>query len=520
MKITDRLRHEKNKIRDRLYDLLRSARPGKSQKQDHGFTLVELLIVITILPIVVGAISVGLLSVFSLHTNVSNRISDSANSQILSAYFIKDVQSADQVNTQTSSSPQCGTGTQLLGLTWNSSQTIISYIISSGTNGTTTTYSLVRQKCTAGNSTPVSSTTLISDIASNQPPPSIACSATAQSCAASTSWISTAGVSGVTFNILELASNYSFSLTATPRLWTSLSGGLPSGGAPYAPFTILDPTSCNALQAGQGTISINVGSGTGNGILGIESTCPGTVSVSNGGTISASSVITGDTLLNSIAPNSKATYPGTEYYNNKFANPFSSLTPPTKPSGSDQTCSSSTSTGTSGTKTITYSCPSGIYASPPSFSTTDTTVIDFTGPGSYWFQQGISVPNNATINFSSGSYIFDGTNPLTTGNNVSANGSNVLLYIESGPVSLGNNTNFSLTPESGYQNVVIWDAVKGGTFSIGNNTDVQSNLTLEGGIYIPYGTLITGSNVSINTTFLETDTANFGNNVNLTVSSP
>lgn len=520
MNIAGGLSFSEKAIRDRLRYLVRTVRMSKYQKQDSGFTLVELLIVVTILPMVVGAISVGLLSVFSLHTNVSNRISDSANSQILSAYFVKDVQSADQITTQQSSSPQCGIGTQLMGLSWNSSQTVISYIMSSGTNGTTTTYSLVRQKCTAGNSTPISSITLISDIASSQSPPSIACSSTAQSCAASTSWISTAGVSGVTFKILEVASNYSFSLTATPRLWTSLSGGLPSGGAPYAPFTILDPTSCNALQAGQGTISINVGSGTGNGILGIESTCPGTVTVSNGGTISASSVITGDTLLNSIAPNSNATYPSSEYYNSKFANPFSSLTPPTKPSGSDQTCTSSTSTGSSGTKTITYSCPSGIYASPPSFSTTDTTVIDFTGPGTYWFQQGISVPNNATINFSSGSYIFDGTSPLTTGNNVSANGSNVLLYIESGPVNLGNNTNFSLTAGSGYQNVVIWDAVNGGTLTIGNNTNVQSNLTLEGGIYIPYGTIITGSNVSISTSFLETNTANFGNNVNLTVNSP
>lgn len=493
---------------------------NKLQDQNQGFTLVELLIVITILPIVVGAVSVGLLSVFKLHTGVSNRITDSANSQILSAYFVKDVQSAEQLTTQPTSTPGCGSGTQLLGISWNSSQTLVSYIISPNASGSGATYSLVRQKCTLGNSTPTSNITLINDIGSSQAPPEVTCSTTALSCAASTNWISAAGVSAVTFNVVELASNYNYSITATPRLWTSQSGGLPSGGAPYAPFMVLDPTSCNALQAGQGTISINVGSGTGNGILGIESTCSGAVTVSNGGTISASSVITGNTLLNSIAPNSKATYPSTEYYNNKFSNPFSSMTPPSKPSGSDQSCTSSTSTSSSGTKTITYSCPSGIYASPPPFSTSDTVVIDFTGPGTYWFQQGLSVPNNASINFSSGSYIFDGTAPLVTGNNVSANGSNVLLYIDSGPVSLGNNTDFSLSAESGYQNVVIWDAVDGGTFTIGNNTNVSSNLTLEGGIYIPNGTLITGSNVSINTSFLETDTANFGNNVNLAVNSP
>lgn len=496
--------------------------PGEFEnpsRSEQGFTLVELLIVVVILPMVVGAISMGILSVFTLHTSASNRITDSANSQILSAYYIKDVQSAEQLTTQPTGSPECGTGTQILGVEWNSSQTVVSYIVSP-IPGTTTTYNLVRQECTFGNtSTPSTTTTLVTNISGSQAAPTVTCSTTALSCASSTGWISTAGVSSVTITVLELSSNYSYSLSATPRLWTSLSGGVPTGGAPYAPFTILDPTSCNAFQAGQGTITINSGSGTGNGIFGVESSCPNTVTVSNGGTIAASSVITGDTQLNSIAPNSKATYPSTEYYNNQFANPFSNLTPPSDPSGSDQSCTSATTTS-GGTTTITYSCPSGIYGSPPSFSTSANVVIDFTGTGNYWFQQGLSIPNNATVNFSSGAFIFDGASPLTTGNNVTANGSNVLLYIDSGPVILGNNNSFTLSSLSGYDGVVIWDSVHGGTITIGNNTNVSSNLSLTGGIYIPYGSLITGSNVAVTTSFLETGTASFGNNINLTINSP
>ncbi len=488
-------------------------------RSEHGFTLIELLIVVAILPMVVGAISMGILSVFTLHTSTSNRITDSANSQILSAYYIKDVQSAEQLTTQPTSSPECGTGNQILGLEWNSSQTVVSYIVSP-ISGATTTYNLVRQECTFGNlSTPSTTTTLVTNISANQAAPTVTCSTTAISCASSTGWISAAGVSSVTITVLELSSNYSYSLSATPRLWTSLSGGVPTGGAPYAPFMVLDPTSCNAFQAGQGTITINSGSGTGNGILGVESTCPNTVTVSNGGTITASSVITGDTQLNSIAANSKATYPSTEYYNNHFSNPFSNLTAPSDPSGSDQSCTSATTTS-GGTTTITYSCPSGIYGTQPSFSTSSNVVIDFTGTGNYWFQQGLSIPNNATVNFSSGAFIFDGTSPLTTGNNVTANGSNVLLYIGSGPVNLGNNDSFTLSSLSGYDGVVIWDSVQGGTVTIGNNTNVSSNLSLTGGIYIPYGTLITGSNVAVTTTFLETGTASFGNNINLTINSP
>lgn len=484
---------------------------------ERGFTLVELLIVVTILPLVIGAISVGLLSVFSLQSSISNRLSDSGDAQVVSANFIKDVQSADLITTQQSSTPQCGTGTQLLGIQWSNGQTVVSYVSIPVSNGSSTTYSLVRQYCAAGNTQTPESTSVISyGLAGSQAAPSISCSSTDSNCSASTQWISAIGVTAVSFAITEPRSNYSYTLVATPRSWNSTSGGFPGGGQPYAPFTLLNPSSCSALRVGQGTLSINVGAGLGNGILGVESTCPGTVTISNGGTLAASSVVTANPTLNSIAPNSKATYPSTEYYNTQFSNPFGPLNAPANPTESTASCSSTAGTDKNGNQTLAYNCPPGIYSSPPSFSGTDTVTINFSGGGMYWFQQGLDIPNNATINFATGTYIFDGTPSLSTGSNDTIIGSNVLFYIKNGSASFGNNNNISLTALTGYQGVAIWNSANGGTLSLGDN----SIANLNGGIYIPQGTILSGSNVTMSTTFIVTNTATFGNNLNLTITSP
>ena len=83
-----------------------------------GFTLIELIITIAILPIVVGAISVALLSVFNLQGSASSRLSDSNDELVSASVFNKDVQSAQEIETATT--PACGTSgqTQIVGLEW------------------------------------------------------------------------------------------------------------------------------------------------------------------------------------------------------------------------------------------------------------------------------------------------------------------------------------------------------------------------------------------------------------------
>jgi type II secretory pathway pseudopilin PulG len=132
--------------------------------EEGGFTLVELLISVVLVPVVVGGLALALLSVFNLQGGVSNRISDSADAQLVSSTYESDVQSATCVTTNSASTnlglcttpanlAPCGTNTQVLGLQWG--------------NGTEVTYGLngnelVRAVCKSGNSSTPVSTSVVS----------------------------------------------------------------------------------------------------------------------------------------------------------------------------------------------------------------------------------------------------------------------------------------------------------------------------------------------------------------------
>ncbi len=76
------------------------------------------------MPLVIGALAVGLLSVFSLQSSVSNRLTDSGDAQVVSVNFQNDVQSASLITTANSPvtaptapcQPSGASGFQVLGL--------------------------------------------------------------------------------------------------------------------------------------------------------------------------------------------------------------------------------------------------------------------------------------------------------------------------------------------------------------------------------------------------------------------
>ena len=221
-------------------------RVARSKESESGFTLVELLVMIVVLPLVIGAIGAGLLAVFSLQSGVTSRLSDSSDAQVVSAYYETDVQSAQQI-TVSNTAPQCGTGSQLLGFEWSLNaqtgayQTVVSYV----EKATGSTYSLVRQFCSSGvSSTPTSSTTISSDLLNSQPPPLI--SPVADNTAAGQGWISAQSVTKVAFVLTEPKSNYTYTLAAVPKsnLPASLLGSA-SNGNPTA--------SCGFASPGTGT---------------------------------------------------------------------------------------------------------------------------------------------------------------------------------------------------------------------------------------------------------------------------
>ena len=223
-----------------------------------GFTLVELLVVVTIIPLIIGALAGGLLEVFSLQSGVANRLGDAADAQVIAATFVKDVQSASSITTNPSTSTQCGAGTQLLELEWGNGS-VVSYVekLQSGT-----TYSLVRNYCASGPSgTPTTSNALSYDVLPPcpvadsiatctslklQPPPVAYDGSTVVDTTAATP-VTTVGMTSLQFPIVEPKSSYTYQLSATPAggASTAITNlGLPSTGY-----------SCGFALPGTGTFS-------------------------------------------------------------------------------------------------------------------------------------------------------------------------------------------------------------------------------------------------------------------------
>ena len=148
----------------------RSSAGGRARgaSDDAGFTLIELIVAIAIMPLVVGALAVGMLSVFSLQSSVSNRLGDSGDAEVTAAHFQTDVQGAALIttsnapsNTPSANNPAvCGSGFQVLGLELGNNSEI-SYT----TAATGKTNSLSRNVCKGGMET--SSTIVAHDVPSS-----------------------------------------------------------------------------------------------------------------------------------------------------------------------------------------------------------------------------------------------------------------------------------------------------------------------------------------------------------------
>jgi prepilin-type N-terminal cleavage/methylation domain-containing protein len=194
-------------------------------RDDRGFTLVELLIVMVVTPLIVGALSFGLITIFSLQSGVANRLGDSGDAETVAATYTKDVQGAAFVTT--SPTPlMCGSsGTQLLGLQLGSVNKqlgdTISYVEQAQTSNGTTTYSMVRNYCKQSElSTPTSSTYLSYDLA--PPCPSAGrCQAApvayqGENVFATSGVTSTVGMTMLQFPIVEQNTSSPFQLEASP----------------------------------------------------------------------------------------------------------------------------------------------------------------------------------------------------------------------------------------------------------------------------------------------------------------
>ena len=222
-----------------------------------GFTLIELLIVCTVTPLIVGGLAIGLMTMLGLQSSVANRLTDSEDSQAVQASYRNDVQSAQEITTNSATTPQCNgnaSASQVLGLEWNYNAatgvygTVVSYVTVPTTVGSTTTYSLLRNECTnlttnSGSLAPTSSTILSSSLSTALTPQVAEFSG---SPATSSGWVVAGDITSATFPITEEGPNassagYQYTLVASPPssslaqpLNQSPQGGTPKAGCGYA----------------------------------------------------------------------------------------------------------------------------------------------------------------------------------------------------------------------------------------------------------------------------------------------
>lgn len=435
---------------------------GKSprpQSDETGFTLLELLVVMMILPLITGGIAAALVSVLQMQGHTLTRFSNSSDSQITSEFYVRDVQSAAYVTTDasitspyTATSPQlCGSslgGTFVVGLYWGQSEATYWAI------GTT----LIRRYCAVNGSyqTPsvTSSRNVSFNISSGQGSAVVTGSAAST---ASDGWASTVGVSGIAVGVSEPetgTSSYTYSLQGTPRAWNSQAGGFPGGGSPPPPPLLLLGTGTSTLTCG-GNGSIDV-----NGGVALNSTSNGAASLSGHATATATSFYTADQTdpSGALAETGNATFspPGTPSAGPSFADPYQNLTPPNP-------------TGMATYSGGTYQGP-GIYTSTLSVSGNTHQVF---ASGIYILEQGISLSGNASI---------------------SSTSSGVFFYVTGGQVSIAGNGGASLqplaSPPSPIADLVIWQvaADTNPVYLTGNG----SGSFLGGTIYAP-GAQVGGS---------------------------
>lgn len=90
------------------------------RSDEQGMTLVEVLLSVTILAVIIGPIAASVMLGLMTSAGTRERVADSASSQLVSAYFMTDVQSSDTVTVPSpaDAAPCGGTGV-VLQLDWD-----------------------------------------------------------------------------------------------------------------------------------------------------------------------------------------------------------------------------------------------------------------------------------------------------------------------------------------------------------------------------------------------------------------
>ena len=457
--------------------LSRNVHPGREQ----GFTLIELVIVLVIMPVVVAGIAVAVITTLKSESGVQNRVVDAAAAQIVTTNFTSDVQNATQVTTSSSASGVCtptsrpSGSTLVVAFNWLSqpggSQAEVAYWKTINTSSTPTTYGLIRYVCGTATST-------VALFDSSQVVPSVTITCNTACSSYSSTWLSTVGVKSVALDATATQSGYHYLVQATPRSWnSSLTGENPS--LVYPPLTLLG-SSCPLLTLSANNDTVQV-----TGDIGINGNCSSALTGSgNGDSISATGTLN---VYNCHNPCPQSVESGGSYSFGSTSSVSSQYPAPTVSEPS-----------VSGLTTVTCSSSSGVTTCPPGKYTSAVNLpsgtVNFTGGGTYLFQQAVTTTGTSgtTVNFGSGNYVFQAG--FATSNNSTLNGNGDFFYFAGGSYeNTANNNNVSLSAQTSgpYAGILMYQvSTDSTTMTIVNNAN--SAQYYNGQLELP------GANLSVN----------------------
>jgi prepilin-type N-terminal cleavage/methylation domain-containing protein len=446
----------------------RRLREHRNSREDReaGFTLIELLVVVVILPLVAGAICVALLSVMSEENSVASKISNSGDTTVLAANFVKDVQSAQYLTTKPSVAgpASCVTTASLLSLQWpvagTNNTAVVSYaVVTQGTSSR-----LFRYYCEGLNAP--SAKVVAYNVQSSLTAAIAGSSCTQFACtpaqaAAGSGWAMAVGVSGVTLAVQAPettntgTTTYSHTVTAVPRVSHNVSRGGTVAG--HAPFLMLGTGSPAVSCTGHDSITVT-------GTAAINST--GTDIQTNGNaSFSASSIYVGNSSASGALSGGNISPSAPTQTGVTTVDPYAGLPTPVVEPIPGTLAAGSTYGG---------------------FSVFGDSNLQADGPGIYLNQ--VSV--NSAMAIRSGTYIFQ--NGLSLAGNGSLTGSGgspvpVLFYIYRGAGSLNGNGTVLLSPlpspPSVAAGLTIWmDQGDTSSLTLGGN---GAATVISGTIYAP-----------------------------------
>jgi prepilin-type N-terminal cleavage/methylation domain-containing protein len=408
---------------------------------DAGFTLVELLIVIVLESIIVGAIGSAFILLLNNSTTVKENLSRTGDARIAAQYIVNDAGNSSGPETSLSDTTSCpdpnppvaGTASAVVRFDWSTTSStgvvapdIVNYVLVSNT--------LLRRMCVNG------TLTYDTAVATNVASASVACAPTADCSGQPTS---------ITATIVETQGS-----SAGAAFQYSVTGAFQKALAMGAPMTPQNP---------KALIALGTGTACGSGATGLSLTASSSLRV-----YGATFVDNANSMCKAMSMTSNATYqagntsiltggsciattgsvcPTTASYSPSITDPYGSLAAPT-------TSGRPSKSGCSGGV-----AQPGVYASALSISSGTCTMAT----GVYILQNGLTL---------------SGTSTLTSGSG------GVFVYISGGTLSVASTASIMLsaTTTGTYANLTVWQAAADtNTISFAGT----GQLSITGALYAP-----------------------------------